>query len=232
MSESKLSPNAENKEASTFSADTVKEVVHKASLTLAEDLDESLLSNSQNERDGALSDSAQDTFNNEKTSVPLNSQNEATILPPNSQNEATILSQSNHNTDVTNFSQTPHSQSAIKLPHDHHEVIDNTLLAQLNDIEHFQIVSELFKQLSDSTRIRLFWLICHCEECVLNLSAMMNMSSPAISHHLRALRNKGLVSSRRVGKEVYYRAANTEQSMLLHQMIEKVLKITCPEHKK
>lgn len=221
MSESKLSPNAENKEASTFSADTVKEVVHKASLTLAEDLDESLLSNSQNERDGALSDSAQDTFNNEKTSVPLNSQN-----------EATNLSQSNHNTDVTNFSQTPHSQSAIKLPHDHHEVIDNTLLAQLNDIEHFQIVSELFKQLSDSTRIRLFWLICHCEECVLNLSAMMNMSSPAISHHLRALRNKGLVSSRRVGKEVYYRAANTEQSMLLHQMIEKVLKITCPEHKK
>ncbi|OFK58238.1 transcriptional regulator [Globicatella sp. HMSC072A10] len=132
---------------------------------------------------------------------------------------------------MTNFSQTPHSQSAIKLPHDHHEVIDNTLLAQLNDIEHFQIVSELFKQLSDSTRIRLFWLICHCEECVLNLSAMMNMSSPAISHHLRALRNKGLVSSRRVGKEVYYRAANTEQSMLLHQMIEKVLKITCPEHK-
>ncbi len=232
MSESKLSPNAENKEASAFSADTVKEGNHKASLTLAEDLDESLLSNSQNERDGALSDSAQDTFNNEKTSVPLNSQNEATILPPNSQNEATNLSQSNHNTDVTNFSQTPHSQSAIKLPHDHHEVIDNILLAQLNDIEHFQIVSELFKQLSDSTRIRLFWLICHCEECVLNLSAMMNMSSPAISHHLRALRNKGLVSSRRVGKEVYYRAANTEQSMLLHQMIEKVLKITCPEHKK
>ncbi|WP_210386553.1 metalloregulator ArsR/SmtB family transcription factor [Globicatella sp. HMSC072A10] len=231
MSESKLSPNAENKEVSAFSADAIKEGNHKAPLKLTEDLDESLLSNGQDERDDALSDSAQDTFNNEKTSVPLNSQNEATILPPNSQNEATNLSQSNHNTDVTNFSQTPHSQSAIKLPHDHHEVIDNTLLAQLNDIEHFQIVSELFKQLSDSTRIRLFWLICHCEECVLNLSAMMNMSSPAISHHLRALRNKGLVSSRRVGKEVYYRAANTEQSMLLHQMIEKVLKITCPEHK-
>lgn len=221
MSESKLSPNAENKEASAFSADTVKEGNHKAALKLAEDLDESLLSDKQDEIDNALSDNAPDAMNKKETSVPLNSQN-----------EATNLSQSNHNTDVTNFSQTPHSQSAIKLPHDHHEVIDNTLLAQLNDIKHFQIVSELFKQLSDSTRIRLFWLICHCEECVLNLSAMMNMSSPAISHHLRALRNKGLVSSRRVGKEVYYRAANTEQSMLLHQMIEKVLKITCPEHKK
>ena len=122
--------------------------------------------------------------------------------------------------------------SYMKLPHNHHSEMDNTeLFEQLDDIQHFQIVSELFKQLSDPTRIRLFWLLCHCEECVLNISAMMNMTSPAISHHLRALRNKGLVCSRRVGKEVYYKSANTEQSVLLHKMIEKILMITCPEHK-
>lgn len=122
--------------------------------------------------------------------------------------------------------------SYMKLPYNHHNKIDNTeLLEQLNDIQHFQIVSELFKQLSDPTRIRLFWLLCHCEECVLNLSAMMKMTSPAISHHLRELRNKDLVSSRRIGKEVYYKSANTEQSVLLHKMIEKILMITCPEHK-
>lgn len=122
--------------------------------------------------------------------------------------------------------------SYVKLPHNHNHETDNSeLLEQLDDIQHFQMVAELFKQLSDPTRIRLFWLLCHCEECVLNISAMMKMTSPAISHHLRALRNKGLVSSRRVGKEVYYKSANTEQSMLLHKMIEKVLMITCPEHK-
>ena len=122
--------------------------------------------------------------------------------------------------------------SYMKLPHNHHNEIDNTeLLEQLNDIQHFQIISELFKQLSDPTRVRLFWLLCHCEECVLNLSAMMKMTSPAISHHLRELRNKDLVSSRRVGKEVYYKSANTEQSVLLHKMIERILMITCPEHK-
>ena len=122
--------------------------------------------------------------------------------------------------------------SSIELPHNHNNEVPNPmLLEQLNDVQHFQIVSELFKQLSDSTRIRLFWLLCHCEECVLNLSAMMEMTSPAISHHLRALRNKGLVSSRRVGKEVYYKSSDTAQSILLHQMIEKVLMITCPEHK-
>ena len=43
---------------------------------------------------------------------------------------------------------------------------------------------------------------------------MMEMSSPAVSHHLRPLRNRGLIVSRRVGKEVYYRAADTEQSRL------------------
>ncbi len=118
----------------------------------------------------------------------------------------------------------------IKMPHHHGEGADNALLQeQLDRVDHFQIVAEVFKQLGDTTRIRIFWLLCHCEECVLNISAMMKMSSPAVSHHLRPLKNSGLVVSRREGKEVYYRAADTEQSRLLHQMIERVMEITCPE---
>ena len=88
----------------------------------------------------------------------------------------------------------------ISLPHRHGEGRDTLPLArQLSRIEHFQTVADLFKQLDDPTRLRLFWLLCHCEECVVNLSALMNMSSPALSHHLRALKNSGLVVSRRVG---------------------------------
>ena len=118
----------------------------------------------------------------------------------------------------------------MKLPHHHGEGEDNALLQeQLDRVDYFQIVAEVFKQLGDTTRIRIFWLLCHCEECVLNISAMMKMSSPAVSHHLRPLKNSGLVVSRREGKEVYYRAADTEQSCLLHQMIERVMEITCPE---
>ncbi len=118
----------------------------------------------------------------------------------------------------------------IKLPHRHGEGVDHALLqAQLDRVDYFQIVAEVFKQLGDTSRIRIFWLLCHCEECVLNISAMMKMSSPAVSHHLRPLKNSGLIVSRREGKEVYYRAADTEQSRLLHQMIERVMEITCPE---
>ena len=115
----------------------------------------------------------------------------------------------------------------ITLPHQHSE--GTALLQdQLDRVEYFQTVAEVFRQLGDTTRIRLFWLLCHCEECVVDLSAMMRMSSPAVSHHLRPLKNSGLILSRREGKEVYYRAADTDQSRLLHQMIERVMEITCP----
>lgn len=116
-----------------------------------------------------------------------------------------------------------------KLPHSHGGDEERAeLMAQLAEQENFQTVAEVFKQLCDTTRLRIFWLLCHCEECVINISAMMDMSSPAISHHLRALRGSGLIASRRAGKEVYYRAADTPESRLLHQTIERVMEITCP----
>ena len=46
---------------------------------------------------------------------------------------------------------------------------------------------------------------------------------------LPALKASGLIVSRREGKEVYYRAADTAQARLLHQMIERVMEIACPE---
>ena len=90
-------------------------------------------------------------------------------------------------------------------------------------------MASAFKQLCDGTRLQIFWLLCHCEECVQNVSALMEMSSPAVSHHLRGLKDNGLIVSRRVGKEVFYKAADTDQSRLLHIMIEKVMAISCPE---
>ncbi|MFR8976724.1 MAG: ArsR/SmtB family transcription factor [Christensenellales bacterium] len=77
------------------------------------------------------------------------------------------------------------------------------------DTASFQTAAQLFKYLSDPTRVRLFFILCHSEKCVIQLSECMEMSSPALSHHLRPLRAAGLIVSRREGKEVYYRAADT-----------------------
>lgn len=114
------------------------------------------------------------------------------------------------------------------LPHDHGQGIEQEL-QNMPSVENFQTVADIFKQLGDGSRIRIFWLLCHCEECVINLSAMVNMSSPAVSHHLRQLRSGGLIVSRREGKEVYYRAADTPCAQMLHLAVERMMEIACPD---
>ncbi len=113
------------------------------------------------------------------------------------------------------------------LPHDHGQEIEN-ILSDMPQTQDFQTVSDIFKQLGDPSRTRIFWLLCHCEECVINISAIVGMSSPAVSHHLKLLKASGLIVSRRDGKEVYYKAADTQAAQLLHHMIEKLVEITCP----
>ena len=113
------------------------------------------------------------------------------------------------------------------LPHDHGQSMEREL-GHMPSVDNFQTVADIFKQLGDGSRIRIFWLLCHCEECVVNLSSMVEMSSPAVSHHLRQLKAGGLIVSRREGKEVYYKAAGTERAQTLHRMIEAMVEIACP----
>ena len=111
------------------------------------------------------------------------------------------------------------------LPHRHNQSMSQ-LMSHLPNIEEFQTTADIFKQLSDPTRIRIFWILCHCEECVINIASMMEMSSPAVAHHLRLLKTSGLVTSRRQGKETYYRASDSDKAQALHQMIEYLMELT------
>lgn len=113
------------------------------------------------------------------------------------------------------------------LPHDHGQNIEK-VLEKLPNVSESVLVSELFKQVSDATRLRIFWLLCHCEECVSNISAAMDMSDPAVSHHLKLLRKSGLIVSRRDGREIYYKLADTKQARLLHRACEEMFESACP----
>ena len=65
---------------------------------------------------------------------------------------------------------------------------------------------ELFKQLSDTTRLRcLALLFSEGELCVCELTEALDLSQPKISRHLAQLREAGVVQSRRAGHWVYYR---------------------------
>lgn len=117
--------------------------------------------------------------------------------------------------------------NGIKLPHDH-DVDSEKLVERMPEEEHFQTVANLMKQLNDPSRLRIFWILCHVEECVIDIAAMTDMSSPAVSHHLRILKTNGLIVSRREGKEMYYKAADTDIAQKLHHAVEEIMEISCP----
>ena len=113
------------------------------------------------------------------------------------------------------------------LPHDHHQPVE-TVLANMPDTGRFAQAAAVFQQVSDGSRLRIFWFLCHCEECVSDIAAAMGMSSAAVSHHLKSLRMHGLITSRRVGKEMHYTLADTVPAKLLHRLIEDYLEMNCP----
>ncbi len=115
----------------------------------------------------------------------------------------------------------------MELPHDHGHASAH-LQAEMPMEATISATADLMKIMSDGKRLQLYWLLCHCEECVVNLSALLGLSSPAVSHHLKLLKEAGLVISRREGKEVYYTAADTPRRELLHGLLENLFEVDCP----
>ena len=67
-------------------------------------------------------------------------------------------------------------------------------------------LAERFKALADPTRVAIVNSLAAAEEvCVCNLTATFDLSQPTISHHLKLLREAGLVESTRRGTWAYYR---------------------------
>lgn len=63
------------------------------------------------------------------------------------------------------------------------------------------------KALGDETRQRILEILqAEGEKCVGDLVDLFNVSQPTISHHLNFLKQANLVTSRREGKQIYYRA--------------------------
>jgi len=69
-------------------------------------------------------------------------------------------------------------------------------------------LAQVFKALGDPVRLRLVSLIgarLGGEVCVCDLTSAFDLSQPTISHHLKVLREAGLIESERRGTWVYYR---------------------------
>ena len=68
-------------------------------------------------------------------------------------------------------------------------------------------VADLFATLADPSRVRILHLLAISERdlCVCDMALVLGMSVSALSHQLRALRERRAVSRRKVGRIAYYR---------------------------
>ena len=78
------------------------------------------------------------------------------------------------------------------------------LKSHLIDTPRANRLAEVFKALSDPTRLRIISLLLEHEVCVHTLEAVLGMNQSAISHQLRYLRQLNLVRYRKAGRHVYY----------------------------
>lgn len=74
----------------------------------------------------------------------------------------------------------------------------------------------LFKTLGDESRCTILLSLGRSSElCVCDLSEITGLAMPTVSHHLRKLREQGLVAFRREGKLAFYRLIDEDTRLLL-----------------
>ena len=69
-------------------------------------------------------------------------------------------------------------------------------------------LARVFKAMGDPVRLRLLSLIASHgggEACVCDLTGVFDLTGPTISHHLKVLREAGLITGERRGTWIYYR---------------------------
>jgi DNA-binding transcriptional ArsR family regulator len=86
----------------------------------------------------------------------------------------------------------------------------------------FVLLAETFQALGDTSRVQIVWSLSQGELCVGDIAELLSMSQPAVSHHLRTLRNLKLVRVRRDGRTSYYSLDDDHIERLLHEGIKHV----------
>jgi len=92
----------------------------------------------------------------------------------------------------------------------------NRCIESLNEVEgSVDRLVNILKLSANDVRLKILYLLSHEEElCPCDLSDILDMSVPAISQHLRKLKDGGLVETRRDGQTIFY-SLNTHYQEIL-----------------
>lgn len=103
-----------------------------------------------------------------------------------------------------------------------HADVVNAVKRNIPDEDELYDLSDFFKVLGDSTRVRIMWALDENEMCVCDLAVLLNMTKSAISHQLRSLRDANLVKYRRDGKVVYYSLSDDHVKSIFEKGLEHI----------
>lgn len=70
--------------------------------------------------------------------------------------------------------------------------------------------AEICRIFANATRIQILWVLANRDLSVGEIAEEVNATLPNTSHHLRFMRDKGILRSHRVGKQVYYQIARRD----------------------
>jgi len=86
----------------------------------------------------------------------------------------------------------------------HDEARIENVRSRLGKQDELELMVQTFKIFGDLSRLKIINALIEDELCVHEISEIMGMSQPAVSHQLRQLKQAHVVNSRRDGKHIYY----------------------------
>lgn len=102
------------------------------------------------------------------------------------------------------------------------QAIREKVIRGLKSKKTFVLLAETFQAMGDTSRIQIIWILSHGALSVNEIAELLSMSQPAVSHHLRTLRNLKLVRPRREGRTIYYSLDDEHIEHLLEEGIQHV----------
>ena len=110
------------------------------------------------------------------------------------------------------------------------EHLEQSLMDDIKDelVNHTELdrASETFAMLGDPTRLKILYTLSKTGECcVYHLAEILGMGVSAVSHHLRKLRDRRLVKTRRDGLNIYYSIASSEEASGACKIAQSILNV-------
>lgn len=110
------------------------------------------------------------------------------------------------------------------MEHQHcgHDVIIKDIQQNIIQDTDLYLMVDLFKVLSDPTRIKILYAISKHEICVNDIAQILNMTQSAVSHQLKNLKQAALIKSRREGQTIYYRLSDDHVHLFFNQALDHI----------